>query len=259
MRAGGIACKTGASGTASFSNGNLAGGLNGVAELTGAGDITTANIAYIIVAQAALSGAGVTTADIKGLVGMDATLLGSGDILTTLIGLVGISDFLGGLGDCSAHITGILQAAADVVSDSSLAANLAGALSAQAALTGECDLSSMTLESVWNMVADMLASGDFGGEPHGHMEANAALEGTSSLVDAMRADATISADISASGDVLTPGSIADAVWRAISAAYDGAGSMAELLQNAATIANQEIINQGVKKASLLIPHTEDLP
>jgi hypothetical protein len=53
----------------------------------------------------------------------------------------------------------------------------------------------------------------------------------------MRADATISADINVTGDLLTTGNIAASVWNALAISMNDPGSMGEALNNSGASGN----------------------
>jgi hypothetical protein len=84
--------------------GNLAGGLNAEAALTGSGDITLADLGLIVSAAASLSGSGdITSADMLGVLQAEASLSGSGTISAAAMGaLASLLASLTGSGTVSA-------------------------------------------------------------------------------------------------------------------------------------------------------------
>lgn len=81
---GGMAVFTDYGGEGSISSGNLAGGLNGEAGLSGVGTITNADLALIVSAVATIAGSGTFSADITGKLEASADLAGAGDLTGAL-------------------------------------------------------------------------------------------------------------------------------------------------------------------------------
>lgn len=128
-------------------SGGLAGGLNGAASITGAGDITNGNLTLIAELIAALTGAGDVTPP--------PDLLGKLEL---------ISNQLTGAGAIAATLTAFASAQADLSGAGSLAVvpYATGDLSAD--ITGESTLSPQNLAAaVWNaLAAQFNASGTTG-------------------------------------------------------------------------------------------------
>lgn len=86
-------------GSGGVSAGNLAGGLNAEAPLSGSGDITSAACGLIVSAVAAITATGEVTGDLLATLQAAASLAGSGDIAAALGALAGLSADLTGTGD----------------------------------------------------------------------------------------------------------------------------------------------------------------
>jgi len=144
-------------GSNGFQNLNLAGGLNGVSTLDGAGDLAgqLGALAFLITS---ISGSNTLTADIQGLVSIAATLAASGDLTGTLNALVDIAAALDGSGDLSGSLAGALAAVAAVSGSGDLSASIQAAVDIAASLSGSGDLAGAITGS-WSMVAAMSGSG----------------------------------------------------------------------------------------------------
>lgn len=117
ISSGGMSCRIlDASGT--VSSANLAGELNGVANLTGTGNITNALATLIVSAVAALTGTGnITNANIQAVLAAVAALTGSGTISTaTLIALGTLAASVSGSGDTSSTLTATGELTSDISS-----------------------------------------------------------------------------------------------------------------------------------------------
>jgi hypothetical protein len=110
---------------------NLAGGLNAVAPLAGAGDINNAAAALIVSAVAALTGTGALSADILAILNAAATLAGEGDLAGALAALGNAVAILSGEGGAIGSVlTADGSMAADIVvtGDALTTANVADAI-----------------------------------------------------------------------------------------------------------------------------------
>jgi hypothetical protein len=92
----------------------LAGGLNGVAPLTGSGTISNASLGLILSAVAAITGAGAVTASIAGKLEAAAALVGSGDLTGALGALAGLSSDPMGVGTAAGTLNGYATMSADI-------------------------------------------------------------------------------------------------------------------------------------------------
>jgi hypothetical protein len=152
-------------------------------------------------------------------------------------------------------------------------ANLAGGLNGEAALIGAGDITNAALALVVSAVAALAGAGSITGDIVGKLEAAAALAGSGDITAALGAladlsasvsgtatvDASavakgfISADIVVTGDLLTAGGVAAAVWAALAAENNAGGTMGEKLNDAGSAANPwtEVIESGYTAAELL--------
>jgi hypothetical protein len=95
----------------------IAGGLNGVAPLVGAGDITAAQGSLILSAVAALIGSGALTADLTAQANATAALVGAGDITAATGQLAQILEAVAALAGSGTLSSAVLGALAGMVAD----------------------------------------------------------------------------------------------------------------------------------------------
>lgn len=228
IKAGGLATFVTVRGTGDFLRSNLAGGLNGVAPLSGTGNITNASILYAIVAAAALSGSGNATAAITGKLEAVAALTGAGDLAGVISVILEMAAALAGSGETGADIAGALSATSDLLGAGDLSGAMSGALAIAASLTGSATLNSEIM-ALWSMVAGLQGDGNTTANLQAIGNTVAALIGTGQAAGAMRADATIGADINVTGELLTTANVAASVWDALASTYNGAGTLGELV------------------------------
>jgi hypothetical protein len=191
--AGGIASRFEIAGSGSVDTASLAGGLNATADLSGAGTLA-ADLGALAGLVAALAGVGSASADIAGVIDAAASLSGVGTISDAAMGLlVGAVASLSGSGSLSADISATVDAVA----------SLSGSGSVVAALTAVSDI-----------VASLTGSGS--------------LTATPSALGQLSADITVAAV----EDPLSPSSLAAAVWNALAAEFNTAGTMGEVLNSA---------------------------
>lgn len=87
------------------------------AALTGAGDISSAELALIVSFFAALTGAGDLVGAVSGSVKMEAALTGTGDLAADLGAIIGLSANLTGAGTLDgSNLTGLAHMAASILS-----------------------------------------------------------------------------------------------------------------------------------------------
>ena len=134
--------------------------------------------------------------------------------------------------------------------------NLAGGRNAEAALDGTGTITDAALGLIASAVATLAGIGDLTADIAGALNASATLAGAGDLTGALGALAdavatligtgTISADASALGNVtaditpfteLSPENLARAVWNAVAASYDTAGTFGEKLNDAGSASN----------------------
>jgi hypothetical protein len=228
---GGMATYTSTYGTGDVTYGNLAGGLNAEADLTGSGGISTAAIAWIIVATAALAGAGTITAGITGKLEAVAGLTGSANVSGTLNAVVDIAATIAANGDLAASLAGALEAAAGLAGSG----DLIGAVSALGAITADLTGgggASGDMLATWPMQAGLTGSGAVSASLVSLGNIVAAITASGAVTAAATAKGALNADISSSGDVLDTSNVAQAVWGALASAFADAGTMGELLNTA---------------------------
>lgn len=166
-----------------------------VASLVGAGSITSADGRPALPGVASLTGAGDVT---------DAALL---LILNALADLVGAGDIT------SAGASGSLSAVAALVGAGTVAANLNAIAELLADLAGTGAVSGDIINIIRLLVASLVGSGTISGAvPY--------------------AIGSVSADLTATGDVLDTSNVGAAVWAAIAAANNIAGTMGQALNAA---------------------------
>lgn len=238
-KSGGIACYTGAVGLSNVANLNLAGGLAADAALTGSGDITLANVLYIIVANAALVGSGDITSNIKGGLEAQASLAGSGDILATIAAALSMEAALVGSGDVTGGLGGALQALADLVGSGDVSSVITGKIDALASLAGSGDITQAQSNAIWDMVSSILSVAGFTSDITGKGNIVAIPDGTGNVTANPGAKASMGADITVTGEFLTTSNVGPIVLEYVKP-------------------DLEIINNGVKKSSLIIPHSQNL-
>lgn len=111
---GGIASRGFVLGVGGVTAGNLAGGRNAEADLSGTGDITDAACGLIVSAVAALAGSGDITADMLATLQAVAALAGSGDLTAALGALAGLAADLTGSGDAEADASALASLSCDI-------------------------------------------------------------------------------------------------------------------------------------------------
>jgi hypothetical protein len=138
---------------------------------------------------------------------VSANLAGGLNASTTSGGVAGTGDITNAQGAL------IVSAVAALTGSVTLTASMIGKLEAVAALTGSGDLT-----GALGALASLLAS----------------LSGSGTLTADTVAKAFMSAAINVTGDVLTTANVADAIWNALAASYNTAGTMGNKLNSAAS-------------------------
>lgn len=191
--AGGIAAHSTADGLGALTA-DIAGGYGIESAISGSGALT-ADLGALAGLVAALTGLGAVVADISGTVEASASLSGSGTISDAAMGLIaGMLADLSGSGALSADITATIGASA----------SLSGAGALTAAITGLSDI-----------VASLTGSGS--------------MTASISALGQMSADITVAA----AEDPLSPSALAAAVWNALAASFNSAGTMGALMNGGA--------------------------
>lgn len=191
--AGGIAAHSTCDGSSSL-DASIAGGYGITADVAGSGTLTS-DLGALAGLVSAISGLGTIVADIAGSVDASASLSGSGGISDAAMGLLaGLLADLSGSGALASDITAIVNAGASLSGSSSIAAAITAVSDIVASLTGSGSMSS-----------------------------------TVSALGQMSADITVGA----AADPLSPSALAAAVWNALAASFNSAGSMGALMNGGA--------------------------
>lgn len=149
-----------------------------------------------------------------------------------------------------ARTAGGMSSRNEILGDASMAGSGALGLNGVAALSGDGTVTSALLALVVSAVASLSGSGSLTADIVGKLEAAAALAGSGDLTAGAGALASLLADLSgagsaaavpyASGSVsanirgysdLTPEGLRDAVWNALAASYNTAGTMGAAVQS----------------------------
>ncbi len=246
QKAGGLSARFEIAGTGSVSAANLAGGLYGDASLAGTGSVTAA-ATMLGVITATLDGTGALTADATGALALAASLLGAGDVTGALNAVLSAEAALAGTGSLTAAIAGVLDAAATLAGVGAVSADITGAISASATLVGSSALSADVI-GAWYMAASLAGSGDVTAAMTaiGHIVSE--LTGTGSLTAGVQATGSIEATIS-TAETLSPSNLAAAVWNALVANYQDAGSFGEAIANGSAGLTQQQIRDAMALAT----------
>lgn len=215
---------------------NLAGGINISSTLTGLGDLT-ASITALGKIASTLAGSGNFSGAITGSLNAVATLLGQGDLTAALGALYGIEANLNGSSSLTGQMIAALAAQASLSGSGTLVSNITGSLGAIASLSGTGSLNG-SIVGVWSMSTTLAGSGGLSADLRAiaNMVSNLTGVGTfvSSAASIGNMEATINIGVS---DPLSPESLAAAVWNALAASFDAAGTMGEKINDAGSASN----------------------
>lgn len=151
----------------------------------------------------------ITNANLAGGRNAESTISGTGDITNAAMGL-------------------ILSAVATIAGSSTVTADVIGKLEAVASIAGSGDITA-ALGALASLVASVTAEGS--------IDAN------------ITAEANISANINVTGDLLTTANVAQAVWNALAASFNEAGTMGALLNASGGSVTPEIIADVILRRS----------
>lgn len=182
QKAGNIAAINGTIGTGTLSNANLAGGLNGVVNITDASGTVVASINARALMNSALSGSGTLSADIIGILVLGAVLTGSSTITAALGALSGALTNLTGSGDITSAAVSALAYPTS---------NLSGVGTINA-----------TISALGNIVSGLVGSGIFTANGTGALYATADLVGSATLIADLTALAALTADLAGSSSII---------------------------------------------------------
>lgn len=223
------------------------GGLNSYEFLEGVGTLTGAlalgrGIAATLAGTSDLTAAGYLTAAFAGTLTGTGTLTAAGDVPAVLAATAA------GAGALAASIDSAIAAAAALTGVGTLAGDLGSAIAASASLTSEGTLAGAA-DAAGSAAATLAGTSTLAGDGETAIVANAtlagvgtltapataeghavaALAGVGTLAAGPEADGSIAAVISTDvANTLTADQCAAAVWSAVSASYNTAGTMGEL-------------------------------
>lgn len=219
-------------GTTTVTFANLAGGILLEADLAGVGTINSATGSLLAFATSALSGIGTLNADILGQIQMAADLNGSGNTTAALGALSGAVCSIIGTGSLSGDITGTLEASADLSGVGLLTVLGSALLELEASLSGTGSLTG-SIQATGNIESDLAGTGSMVGSIKALAFLISNLQGTSAFnIISSTSPGYMSADISAIGEIVTPATVAAAVWNAVAADFNNLGTMGELMNDA---------------------------
>lgn len=160
-----------------------------------------------------------------------------------------------GVGGLVGAIAGGKNAEATLTGVGALSGTAALIVSLVAAITGSGTISSAALLAYLNLAAALAGSGDLTGARTAIGHAAALLEGEGEIAGTSTATAlgTLAAAITVTGTGLTTGNVGAAVWAAIAASNNDAGTMGEKLNDAGSASNPwtEVIESGYTAAQIL--------
>lgn len=164
--------------------------------------------------------------------GMSARHTGAGSVSASLIPTRAMTIDLTGLGSIDATASLVVSMLADLTGSGDLAATITGWLNATA-----------DLEGAGSLAADMTAIAN----------AVAALSGSGDIDATIRAWGDMTVDIVVTGTGLSTSNVGAAVWGALAASNNTAGTMGEKLNDAGSASNPwtEVIESGYTAAEIL--------
>lgn len=211
---------------------NLRMGLNAVAPLSGSGTISYANGALGQALQAAFGGTGDLTPLMTTLASISATLSASGTV-SSAVGQLALlaAAALAGTGDITGTAKSTLAATASLSGSGDLSAQIAGALNAVASILASGDLTNV-VSGAGNLTAAFGGTSTTSAAIRALAHLAITLAGTSTTTGSMPSKAWMSASISVTGELLNTSNVAAAVWNALSATFNTAGTMGSKLNSA---------------------------
>jgi hypothetical protein len=217
-----------------------------------------------------MTGSGALSASIQAKANMLLDLIGSGDLEGAMAGAVDMAVDLQGSGNLEAIGSLVAAMVIAMTGSGNLSAAASGRIAMAIDLAGSGDVEA-GIEGRWDMEADLTGEGGLEADINALGNMLIEMTGAGDLDAAIAAVANMSVDIVVTGSGLSVGNIASAVWSSIAAQNNDVGTMGDLLNNVsagngasaqevrdALFPDLDIINEGVKKASLDIPHNTDL-
>jgi len=159
-----------------------------------------------------------------------------------------------GSGSASATALAVKLATADLTGDGDLAAFGSLIVQLVADLVGSGDISDADLKAFLQAVAGIGGTGGISSaQATGLGELIAAMTGLGSVDSTLTGSGELTADITVTGTGLSTANVGEAVWSALAAANNSAGSMGEKLNDAGSASNPwtEIIESGLTAAEIL--------
>lgn len=243
--AGGLSSRFALDGSGDVSGANLAGGLNAESAIAGTGTVSADGFMGMF-ATATLAGLATLSPEMSALGALAATLAASGDVSTSdLTAAINAAANLAGTGQISdAQLAAILAAAATITGTATVSADVSGALNAAAAIAGTSAVSADVI-GVWDMLATVAGTSTLTAAltALGHVTADIIGAGTVSA--AATADGNMSANLSLTGEAVTPATVAAAVWNALVASYQSAGTFGEAIANGSAGLTQQQIRDAM--------------
>lgn len=215
---------------------NLAGGLNGVSNVSGSGNITTANLTALAFLISSLSQSSDFTADIKGSVNIASDLAGNGDLNGALGALIGIVASLNGSGDLNGSIAGAIQGIVNLSGSGDIQGAINATIDLLSTIGGTSSLSSAIIGN-WDMVVALLSNNTLTANINAHAEMLANPQGVNTLSENNGAAAGFMSSNITSLSALSPESLASSVWNALASQFDVSGTMGEKLNGAGSAGN----------------------
>lgn len=176
-------------------------------------------------------------------------------ILPQKAGALSAHNIILGEGDLTGAIAGGKNAEATLTGQGDLTGVGALIVSLVASLTGSGTISSAALLAYLQLAATLAGTGDLTGAATALAHAAATLEGEGDVAGTtvLTALGELAAQITVTGATLTTGNVGQAVWSAIAASNNEAGTMGEKLNDAGAAANPwtEVIESGLTAAQVL--------
>jgi hypothetical protein len=150
-------------------------------------------------------------------------------IMPQKAGALAARNQISGAGAFSSAIAGGVNGEATLAGQGDLAGIGALIISLVAALTGSGTITSASADAFLQLAASLAGEGDLAGAASALAHAAAELSGSGTVTGTSTALGELAAEIVVTGDVLNSANVASAVWGALAASNDVAGTMGALL------------------------------
>lgn len=214
QQSGGIGSTKQIIGSSSITFSNLAGGYNLNSSVTGAGDISNANMLWLILAIGDLVGSSNVVSDVNSVGIISGDLITSGTLSGSLDAAINGASGISGFADISGIIIGGIFSSADLFASGTLAPDLSAIADLTSGLLGEISLTASTT-SIWAMVGAIAAASTILADADGHAFLDSTLSGNMSAGFEISATAAGNSAITVTGDLLSTANVADSVWGAL--------------------------------------------